>query len=201
MRSISPNSWFVLLGVLCQYQWATTLSYTTGPEKPCTGNRSVWSTLEERCCKRKGGKPVWNQLYHNQMWEKEMYTKVFQFTGPKSNNAAGIKCIWNQVLEISLGTLSISTFLCTSHSFLAPGSIALFDSQMLGEWEMTIHVFCVYVFPIQYGNQTEPQVLYYKFKFPEIQCEQIWLTLCLNWSVDYYCVFCQLSVFPLLWEC
>lgn len=40
-RSIASHCWFVLLRVSCQSQWAPVLPYTTGPEKPCTGNKSV----------------------------------------------------------------------------------------------------------------------------------------------------------------
>lgn len=98
-----------------------------------------------------------------------------ELLGPKGNNAASYKCIWNQILQIPLGTLSISAFLWTSASFPGPGSIALFDSQMLCEWEMTIHVFCVYLFSTQYGNQTDPKALCSKFRIPEIQFD--WFSL------------------------
>ena len=52
-RSIASHCRFVLLGVLCQSQWAPMLPYTTGPEKPCTGNKSVCPLSSEMLKKKK----------------------------------------------------------------------------------------------------------------------------------------------------
>lgn len=135
-RSIASHCWFVLLGVLRQSQRAPVLPYTTGPEKSCTGNKSMCPLSSEMLKKKKGGSlcesscitircdwkctqkvsKAWVDIVHgNQGWQCSWYQMYL-----KSST-------WNLIRY----SLHICCFLYIS--FISSFCIALFESQMQGE--------------------------------------------------------------------
>lgn len=135
-----PFCWYVLLGTLCQYQGAPTLCQRSpGQETRMCSPLFRWDAERET-----EWKPIWNHLYHHQMWENEMYTKGFQHICWYSSwDSKASRSIWNQVLEIPLGTVCICFSLYIS-SFPAPSGTAFFASQVWG-WVGNDHP-CLLVF-------------------------------------------------------
>ena len=123
-RSIASHCRFVLLGVLCQSQWAPMLPYTTGPEKPCIGNKSVCTLSSEMLKKKKSGS-LCESSHITIRCDWKCTQKVSKAWVDIVHGTQGWQCSWYQmylksILKISLGTPSTSAVFCTSPSFPAP---------------------------------------------------------------------------------